>query len=130
MQDVPYHIYDSVIVSAPGFDVRTFSDVTVAGTTELSTQLERDWAALSGGATIEAFDGSSQFGDCSVNEAFDGDEHTAWVARAAHARRSSRSDSHRPSTSADRPQPHRMSAVRGLQRFTIFTGPHTGSGSG
>ena len=50
---------DSVIVSAPGFDVQTFHDVTVAGTTELSTQLERDWAALSGGPTIEAFDGSS-----------------------------------------------------------------------
>ena len=65
----------------PGFDVRTFRDVTVSGTTELSTELERDWATLSGGATIEAFDGSSQFDDCSVNEAFDGDEHTAWVAR-------------------------------------------------
>ena len=84
VEDVPYHTYHSVTVSAPGFDVRTFTDVTVSGTTELSTELERDWAALSGGATIEAFRGP-EFGDCSVDEALDGDETTAWMSKASHA---------------------------------------------
>jgi extracellular elastinolytic metalloproteinase len=82
LPDVPYHEYDSVLITSPGYDVRTFPDVEVSGTVEISTRLARDWAALSGGTTIEAVSGRNAVGpSCSVEHAFDGSTETSWFTK-------------------------------------------------
>jgi hypothetical protein len=96
--------------------------VTVSGTTELSTELERDWAALSGGATIQASRGP-ELADCPVDDALDGDETTAWMTRASHA--------HPAFVTVRLPfaidisriglSPAGCARFAGLKRFTIFT---------
>jgi hypothetical protein len=83
--NVPFHDYDAVTVTGPGYDLKTIHDVDVTGTVELSTQLARDWAALSGGASVERVGGRdfTDFG-CGVAQAFDGDPATQWLTRPVH----------------------------------------------
>ena len=80
--------YAKVVASSPGYlgDAHSGKAVSIGSFTNADTtdfQITKDWAVLSGGATIQSFDGTdfSGFG-CGPAQAFDASSGTSWVTDA------------------------------------------------
>ena len=82
VDDVPEGTYPTVEVALDGYRTRVLRDVVVAGRTHVRIGLVRDWASLSGGATlIEATgpDHTAPGGACGPSAAVDGSLTTSWL---------------------------------------------------
>jgi len=80
--------YKKVVASSPGFFTEAKPGQAVSGAPPAPTDfsITRDWAALSGGASIVGFDGPDfSFVGCGPAQAFDTSSGTSWVTAAGVA---------------------------------------------
>jgi len=77
MYAIPQGTYPKVTVTAPGYDAQTFPLDLNQSTVTKSVALERDWAAGSGGATIDSFTGPN-FNGCGPEKAIDQSTAIGW----------------------------------------------------
>jgi hypothetical protein len=82
MPAIPQGTYPKVTVSGPGYDAQTFSvDLTQATVTK-DASLDRDWAASSGGATIDDFSPPDYSPACGPDLAIDQSVVSGWGSSA------------------------------------------------
>jgi extracellular elastinolytic metalloproteinase len=82
IDDVPEAAYRNVEVALDGYRTHVLHDVVVSGNTHRLIQLVRDWAALSGGASLIGATGpnhSAPGGACGPRAAVDGSLATSWL---------------------------------------------------
>jgi extracellular elastinolytic metalloproteinase len=77
MFPIPQGTYPKVTITAPGYDPQSFSLDLNQMTATKNAALERDWAAASGGATIDSSTGQS-FAGCRPKQAIDQSVATGW----------------------------------------------------
>jgi extracellular elastinolytic metalloproteinase len=75
---VPVGTYPKLTVLAPGFDPLQTSVTVIAGGATKDLQVRRDWAAASGGGSINAFTGPDFSPACGPEGAIDGSQATGW----------------------------------------------------
>ena len=94
--DVPDHdAYAAFVFTADGYEMKTQQDVVVAGDVSIDKALFRDWAALSGGATLKSFTPPDYLDFCGTNAngAFDLNLGSGWPSDSVRQRRQRRGGS-------------------------------------
>jgi hypothetical protein len=83
IHNVPKHTYHRVVAGKAGYEPASIPNVAINANKVLNFQIRRDWAAISGGATVKSVTKPdyTQFG-CGPSGAFDISQGSGWVSDA------------------------------------------------